>query len=50
MTSDLADLISAIRQFALGRDWEQFNSPKEPRMLALDQSRDNPQTFPLAHR
>lgn len=28
MTSDLADLIAAIRAFAAERDWEQFNSPK----------------------
>lgn len=28
MTSDLTALVSLIRQFALERDWEQFNSPK----------------------
>ena len=28
MTSDLAVLVASIRQFALERDWEQFNSPK----------------------
>jgi len=28
MTSDLTALVTLIRQFALERDWEQFNSPK----------------------
>ncbi len=28
MTSDITALVAAIRQFALDRDWEQFNSPK----------------------
>ena len=28
MSSDLIELIAAIRQFARERDWEQFNSPK----------------------
>ena len=28
MTSDLTELVVAIRQFAHERDWEQFNSPK----------------------
>lgn len=28
MTSDLTALLTLIRQFALERDWEQFNSPK----------------------
>ena len=28
MTSDLTALVTLIRQFALARDWEQFNSPK----------------------
>ena len=28
MSSDLTDLVAAIRKFAHDRDWEQFNSPK----------------------
>ena len=28
MSSDLIELIAAIRKFARDRDWEQFNSPK----------------------
>ncbi len=28
MTTDLAQLVAAIRQCAHERDWEQFNSPK----------------------
>ena len=28
MSSDLIELIAAIRKFARERDWEQFNSPK----------------------
>lgn len=28
MTSDINALVTAIRQFAVERDWEQFNSPK----------------------